>query len=113
MNKLSLTVENNSNKISSKEAKDLVLKARKIQEKRFGDSGLYTNSQMRNKDVKKHCFLTPEAENLLKLAAEKFDFSARNYFRLIKVARTIADLNDFKEILPPHMAEALQYRQIV
>ncbi len=113
VNKLSLTVENNSNKISSKEAKDLVLKARKIQEKRFGDSGLYTNSQMRNKDVKKHCFLTPEAENLLKLAAEKFDFSARNYFRLIKVARTIADLNDFKEILPPHMAEALQYRQIV
>lgn len=68
---------------------------------------------MRNADVKKYCFLTSEAENLLKLAADKFDFSARSYFRLIKVARTIADLKAIKNILPLHMAEALQYKQII
>ena len=66
---------------------------------------------MKNRDVKKYCFLAPESENLLRLAAEKFDFSARSYFRLIKIARTIADLEENKQILPSHMAEALQYRQ--
>ncbi len=111
--KLSVTADKEANRVSSKQAKELVVKARKSQEKRFVGSPLYTNSQMRNKDVKKYCFLTPEAENLLKLAAEKYDFSARSYFRLIKVARTIADLEDAKNILPAHMAEALQYRQIV
>ena len=68
---------------------------------------------MRNRDIKKFCNLTPEAENFLKLAAEKYDFSARSYMRLIKVSRTIADLSDEKTILPAHMAEALQYKQLV
>ncbi|MBI4099544.1 YifB family Mg chelatase-like AAA ATPase, partial [Candidatus Microgenomates bacterium] len=110
--KLSVTNAKDANKISSKEAKRLVVSTRKIQEKRFKDRGIYTNSQMHNKDVKKYCQLTPEAENLLKLAADKFDFSARSYFRLIKVARTIADLETAAKILPTHMAEALQYRQV-
>lgn len=114
--KLSLTSNKETNRISSEEAKRQVIKAREIQDKRFKNGSkrsLYTNSQMRNADVKKHCFLTPEAENLLKLAADRFDFSARSYFRLIKVARTIADLEDQYKILPLHMAEALQYRQII
>ncbi|MCL4390245.1 MAG: YifB family Mg chelatase-like AAA ATPase [Patescibacteria group bacterium] len=111
--KLSLTNEKTANRVSSVQAKAQVVAARKIQEKRFADRGLYTNSQMHNKDVKKYCFLTPEAENLLKLAADKFDFSARSYFRLIKVARTIADLEAAQKILPAHMAEALQYRQMI
>lgn len=105
--------QNVTSSVSTNVVKKQVLKARKIQEKRFGNSGLFTNSQMKNKDVKKHCLLTPEAENVLKLAAEKFDFSARSYFRLIKVARTIADLEDSEKILMSHMAEALQYRQVV
>ena len=67
---------------------------------------------MRNKDVKKFCKLTAQAENFLKLAAEKYDFSARSYMRLIKVARTIADLAGEDSILPMHMAEALQYKQL-
>lgn len=101
--------------LSSKQAKEQVMHARQIQKRRFTKEKrpLYTNSQMRNSDVKKYCFLQPEAENLLKLAADKFDFSARSYFRLIKVSRTIADLSDSQEILPMHMAEALQYRQII
>lgn len=113
--KLSLTSVNQANRISSEEAKIQVIGAREIQSKRFKNEAkrsLYTNSQMRNADVKKYCFLTPEAENLLKLAADRFDFSARSYFRLIKVARTIADLESAEKILPLHMAEALQYRQI-
>lgn len=110
--KLSITSQDSQNRTSSKEVKQQVVKARKIQELRFQKSGLYTNSQMKNSHIKKHCFLTPESENLLKLAAEKFDFSARSYFRLIKVARTIADLEGVNNILPHHMAEALQYRQI-
>jgi len=98
--------------LSSAQAKKSVMKVRKIQEKRFEGSGLYTNSQMKNKDIKLYCHLTKEAENFLKLAAEKYDFSARSYMRLIKVARTIADLANEEHILPVHMAEALQYKQL-
>lgn len=111
--KLSVTSGKDVNRISSKEAKETVIAARKIQQKRFASRGIYTNSQMHNKDVKKYAGLIPEAENLLKLAADKFDFSARSYFRLIKVARTIADLSGQNEILPAQMAEALQYRQMI
>ena len=66
---------------------------------------------MRNREVKKYCYLTGEAENLLKIASDKFNLSARSYFRMIKVARTIADLENSRKILPLHMAEALQYKQ--
>ncbi len=113
--KLSITTQNPVNRISSAEAKKQVLDARKIQQKRFKSEkrSLYTNCQMRNADVKKYCLLTAEAENLLKIATDRFDFSARSYFRLIKIARTIADLGSSDEILPLHMAEALQYRQII
>lgn len=110
--KLSITKDNDGISLGSKEAKLNVVKARKVQARRFAGTSLYTNSQMRNKDVKKFCFLTKEAENFLRLAAEKYDFSARSYMRLIKVARTIADLSDSESILPVHMAEALQYKQI-
>ena len=100
------------NRVNSQEAKVMVMKAREIQTKRFKGLKIYTNSQMHNREVKQLAELTPEAENLLKMAVEKYDFSARSYFRLIKVARTIADLTAVKEILPQHMAEALQYKQI-
>ncbi|MBI3109575.1 YifB family Mg chelatase-like AAA ATPase [Candidatus Daviesbacteria bacterium] len=113
--KLSITSAFQGNRISSQDAKKQVVSARKIQKERFqGESrNIYTNSQMRNSDVKKYGKLTPEAENLLKLASDRFDFSARSYFRLIKVSRTIADLSVSDRILPVHMAEALQYKQII
>lgn len=110
--KLSLNNQKN-NSFNSSHAKNLVQKAREIQSKRFKNLKIYTNSQMKNKEVKSLCFLTPEAENLLKLATQKYDFSARSYFRLIKSSRTIADLESSEKILPVHMAEALQYKQII
>jgi magnesium chelatase family protein len=111
--KLSITKKHTDRSLTSKEAKAAVVRARRIQTKRFAGTPLYTNSQMRNREVKQYCHLTAEAENFLKLAAGKYDFSARSYMRLIKVARTIADLADNKTILPVHMAEALQYKQLV
>ncbi|MBI2611738.1 YifB family Mg chelatase-like AAA ATPase [Candidatus Gottesmanbacteria bacterium] len=109
--KLSINRPKSKDNITSKQAKDLVLKTRRIQYKRFMGISIYTNSQMRNKEVKEYCELTPEAENLLKLASDKYNFSARSYYRLIKVSRTIADLEGSKKIFPIHMAEALQYKQ--
>lgn len=109
--KLSVTQKSDPNALTSKQAKKMVVQARAIQTKRFEGTVLYTNSQMRNRDIKSFCHLTAEAENFLKIATEKYDFSARSYMRLIKVARTIADLIGEETILPVHMAEALQYKQ--
>ncbi|MFH0749752.1 MAG: YifB family Mg chelatase-like AAA ATPase [Candidatus Gottesmanbacteria bacterium] len=113
VDKLSLSLKNNPNAITSKQAKEMVITARSIQTKRFSGTNIYTNSQMRNKDVKQFCPLSPEAENILKLASETYNFSARSYIRIIKVARTIADLDRKKDISPMHIAEALQYKQLV
>lgn len=116
--KLSLYREVNKNMMTSPEAKKMVIRARAIQTKRFvglsaqAGTPIYTNSQMKNREVKQFGRLTAEAENFLKIAAEKYDFSARSYMRLIKVARTIADLANSDTILPMHMAEALQYKQL-
>lgn len=111
--KLSRILHKEDSRISSKKAREIVMIARKAQKNRFTQKSLYTNSQMRNRDVKKYCILTNEAENLLKMASSKYDFSARSYFRLIKISQTIADLESSKKILPMHIAEALQYKQIL
>lgn len=95
---------------SSKEIRMRVVEARKIQNKRLANYGLQTNSQMRNQEVKKFCQLESQAEMLLKQAVANFHLSARTYFRLIKVSRTIADLAGQKNITASHIAEALQYR---
>lgn len=98
---------------SSLGIRNKVIEARGTQEKRLKEEGLYTNSQMKNKHVKKYCKLDGDSERILKLAVEKWDLSARSYFRLIKVARTIADLENCEDIASKHIAEALQYRQVV
>jgi magnesium chelatase family protein len=89
-----------------------VIKAREIQQKRYVSS-LKTNALLNNQDIKQHANLTESAERVLNQAAERLGISARAYMRLIKVARTIADLDGSDIIDTPHITEALQYRRQV
>ena len=82
----------------------------KLQHKRYNCSNLY-NSMIKSSDLKKKFSISPEAENLLNLATSKLNLSARSYLKILKVSRTIADLDSSKDIKPSHISEALQYRQ--
>lgn len=95
---------------STKEISKNVLSARNIQRNRFKGTGIYVNATMKNKHIKLFCSLRPEALLLLKQAVNTYNLSARTYFRLIKIAQTIADLAEEKSISERHIAEALQYR---
>lgn len=95
---------------SSSQVQKRVAAARTRQHKRYG-STTKTNAQMSNREIKQHANLETAAEELLNQAAEKLDISARAYMRLVKVARTIADLSDSKTITPAHIGEAIQYRK--
>uniref|UniRef100_A0A7V5XZ62 ATP-binding protein n=1 Tax=candidate division WOR-3 bacterium TaxID=2052148 RepID=A0A7V5XZ62_UNCW3 len=99
---------------SSKTIRERVEKARKIQQERFSElkkkKRIFANSQMDNKDIKKFCEISEKSQNLIKLAMEKFGLSARAYHRILKVARTIADLAGEEKIKEAHIAEAIQYR---
>lgn len=88
-----------------------VEKAREIQRKRFGkNSKIKSNSEMTSKEIKEICKMTNEAEKMLGLSIESMKLSARSYHRLLKIARTIADLCESEIIEQSHIAEALQYR---
>lgn len=90
-------------------AKKLITDVKDIQHDRYGSS-LKNNGNLSNRDIKKFATLSHEASELLTLAAEKLDLSARRYFKTIKVARTIADLDASPSITAAHVSEALQYR---
>jgi magnesium chelatase family protein len=90
-----------------------VIKAREIQAERYKDSeGVYANAQMSSKQLKEICVITTAGQNLLKVAMEKLNLSARAYDRILKVSRTIADLAGCDDIKPEHLAEAIQYRSL-
>ena len=90
-----------------------VVEARALQRRRFqGLPGLYCNAQMRHREIHRFCHLTLEGQALLKKAVQTLGFSARAYDRVLKVSRTIADLAGSEEILPEHLAEAIQYRAL-
>jgi magnesium chelatase family protein len=95
---------------TSRDVRKRVEKARSIQGKRFGKTKALTNSEMRAQDIEKHISLDPKTEDTLKASAEKLNLSARSYHRVIKLARTIADLEESNNIQEEHILEALQYR---
>lgn len=95
---------------SSETIRKRVQKARDKQHKRLAKMKLVCNSEMSTKQVKEICTLNNETKKLVATAINKFQISARGYVRILKVARTIADLEGSLEIKPNHVAEAIQYR---
>jgi magnesium chelatase family protein len=96
--------------------KSLVAEARQIQKERFKKRNslktrpIYTNSEIEVNEIEKFCPLDSESQNFLKKAMENYQFSVRSYHRILKVSRTIADLEQSPEIKIEHLAEALQYK---
>lgn len=105
-----LTSLEKNNKESSKEIRKRVQKAKDIQLKRFNGRKISSNSEMTSKDSNEYCQLNKDCIELLKQALEKMNLSARSYHKILKLSRTIADLDEKKEIKINHIAEALQYR---
>lgn len=97
----------------SEEVRQRVTKARNIQEERYKElPGIYSNAQMNSKLLRKFCQIDSTGQALLKNAMEKLGLSARAYDRILKVSRTIADLENSEQIQAQHLAEAIQYRSL-
>ena len=95
---------------SSNEIRKRVIKARQIQLERYKDTKIYTNSELTPKLINKFCKIDDSTKAMLKGAISQFNLSARAYDRILKISRTIADLEGAKEILAQHVAQALQFR---
>lgn len=95
---------------SSAEVRKRVNRTRAIQRERFADEGIRTNSEMKERQLEKYCKLSPESESIMRLSFDSLGLSARGRSRILKVARTIADMNLEENILPEHILEAIGYR---
>ncbi len=112
-----LPVEYNDLKGNNEEEKSLsirerVKKARNIQLNRYKDQNIFTNSQIASRDIKKYCKLTTGSEKIMNQAFEKYKFSGRTYNKLLKVSRTIADLDGEEIIQDRHILESIRYRTL-
>lgn len=103
-------IADNSKREGSKQIKERVNHARKIQVERYRAEGIYFNSQLKPKHINVYCGIGSKEKQILKQAFEKYNLSARAYNRILKVARTIADLEGVESINVKHLAEALQHR---
>lgn len=98
---------------SSAAVRERVIKARKIQEERYAEyPNIHANAQMTSQLIQKYCELDEECRTILKNAMNRFGLSARAYDRILKVSRTIADLDASENIKPEHLAEAINYRSL-
>ena len=97
---------------SSAVVAERVRKAREIQQKRYRGEGIHCNAQLDARLTRRYCLLSPEAPQVLNMAVERMGLSMRAYGRVLKVARTIADLAGEKQIATSHVAEAIQYREL-
>ena len=100
----------NKKELTSEEIREKVIKAWKIQQERFKNENISFNSQMNSSHIDKYCLLSEKEKKLLTTAAERLLLSARAIHRLLKLARTIADMDGSENILSNHLLEALQYR---
>jgi magnesium chelatase family protein len=105
-------LKNNKEEESSAEIKKRITHARQIQEERYKNMGIFTNSELPTKGIAKYCKVNRESELLLRDAFEMLGLSARAYNKILKVARTIADLEGCENIETNHVAEAIQYRSL-
>lgn len=98
---------------NSASIRERVIKAREFQSERFIDfDGIHCNAQLPPKLIRKYCQVDEAGNTLIKNAMDKLGFSARSYARILKVARTVADLDQSPEIKPKHIAESIQYRSL-
>lgn len=97
---------------NSEQIRKRVNKARQIQRERYRQEGIYSNSELSNKLIQKYCKLDAYSKKILQMAFENLGLSARAYNRIIKVARTIADIENSEEVKQEHIAEAIQYRSL-
>ncbi|MGN6398985.1 MAG: YifB family Mg chelatase-like AAA ATPase [Flavisolibacter sp.] len=98
---------------NSASIRERVMKAREMQAERYKmNNGIYCNAQMSSKILKEICVINTAGQNLLKVAMEKLNLSARAYDRILKVSRTVADLAQSNDIKVEHLAEAIQYRSL-
>ena len=106
-------LSNSKNGENSATIRERVIAARAIQTERYkAQTGIYSNAQMSSKTLREICAIDNIGETLLKRAMEKLNLSARAYDRIIKVSRTIADLDESESIKTEHIAEAIQYRNL-
>ncbi len=105
-------LNNEHNAESSIDIRKRVAKAREVQFNRFKNKDYFNNSQIRNKDIKTYCKLSNSSENIMKEAFLKYKFSGRTYNKLLKVSRTIADLDNKEDIEDKHILEAIRYRTL-
>jgi len=97
---------------SSTRIRERVVAARAIQQRRFKSDGIFCNARMTNRHIRKYCRVDGEADSLLSAAMESFALSARAYTKILKVARSIADLDQSDAIRAEHVSEAIQYRSL-
>jgi magnesium chelatase family protein len=97
----------------SREIRKRVEFTRKLQQQRFGNkNGIHCNAQMSQNDIKNYCKINAESNEMLKKAMDRMGLSARAYDRILKVARTIADIDQSEKIRPQDIAEAIQFRSL-
>ena len=101
-----------NNEETSDEIRKRVNKARKIQVERYKEYGIYSNAELTPKLIEKYCKLDKESSEILNKSFEKLNLSARAYSKILKVARTIADLDESENIEKAHLIEAIQYRSL-
>ena len=92
--------------------RERVIGARAAQQKRFVEEKIYSNAAMTPRMIRRYCRIDPESEQMLERAMTRLGLSARAYDRILKVSRTIADLEGAEDIRSPHVAEAVGYRSL-